>query len=216
MGGKFDPTGVREPRPVRDDHYVDVGPISAGMLGIWAKLPMVDGLAFDARVDQIAATVCPDDPRTAQQRRADAMTAIGAGQTRLHCGCGAHDCPAAAPQPPSGQVVIEVIAEQASLDGGSQNPGYAPGFGAVPAAILQEMAATAQLKPLPLPAPVCEPGYRPSAALARFVRCRDLTCRFPGCDATAEACDIDHTIPYPLGPTHPSNLKLLCLFHRVS
>src|SRR5262249_52893726 len=100
-------------------------------------------------------------------------------------------------------------------EGSSQNPGYAPGFGAVPAAILQEMAATAQLKPLELPAPVCEPGYRPSAALARFVRCRDLTCRFPGCDAPAEACDIDHTIPYPLGPTHPSNLKLLCRFHRL-
>ena len=31
----------------------------------------------------------------------------------------------------------------------------------------------------------------------------------------AEVCNIDHTIPYPLGPTHPSNLKLLCRFHRV-
>ena len=30
-----------------------------------------------------------------------------------------------------------------------------------------------------------------------------------------EACDIDHTIPYPLGPTHPSNLKLLCRFHHL-
>src|SRR5262245_56513605 len=59
---KVDPTGVREPRPVRDDRYVDVGPIGAGMLGIWAKLPMVDGLAYDARLDQIAATACRDDP----------------------------------------------------------------------------------------------------------------------------------------------------------
>jgi hypothetical protein len=31
----------------------------------------------------------------------------------------------------------------------------------------------------------------------------------------AEACDIDHTIPYPLGPTHPSNLKLLCRFPHL-
>jgi len=47
-----------------------------------------------------------------------------------------------------------------------------------------------------------EPGYRPSAELERFIRCRDLTCRFPGCDRPAQFADIDHTVPYPLGPTH--------------
>ncbi|MDT5047515.1 MAG: hypothetical protein QOG75_3389 [Mycobacterium sp.] len=92
---------------------------------------------------------------------------------------------------------------------------YLPGFGAVPAPMLRELAATAKLKPVPLPPPICEPGYRPSTALSEFVRCRDLTCRFPGCDAPAEVCDVDHTIAYSLGPTHPSNLKLLCRFHRV-
>jgi Domain of unknown function (DUF222) len=212
---KFDPTGVREPRSPRDDRYVEVGPISPGMAGVWAKLPMAEGAAFDYRLDQIAGSVCRDDPRTAQQRRADAMFAMAAGQTRLECGCGGQGCPASAPQEALGQVVIEVIAEQASIDGSSENPGYMPGFGAVPAPMLRELAATAQLKPVPLPPPVCEPGYRPSAALARFVRCRDLTCRFPGCDAPAAVCQIDHTIPYPVGPTHPSNLKLLCVFHHL-
>jgi hypothetical protein len=113
------------------------------------------------------------------------------------------------------QVAITVIAEQVSLDGSSENPGYMPGFGAVPAATLRELAATAPLKPVTVPPPIAEPGYRPSAALARFVRCRDLTCRFPGCDAPADVCDIDHTIPYPQGATHPSNLKLLCRFHHL-
>lgn len=60
-----------------------------------------------------------------------------------------------------------------------------------------------------------EPQYRPSAALDAFVRCRDLTCRFPNCDRPAEFCDIDHSIPYPLGPTHPSNLKCLCRKHHL-
>jgi hypothetical protein len=47
--------------------------------------------------------------------------------------------------------------------------------------------------------------------LAEFVRLRDLTCRFPGCDQPAQVCDIDHTVPYQVGGlTHPSNLKLLC------
>ncbi|WP_283613516.1 HNH endonuclease signature motif containing protein [Mycolicibacterium poriferae] len=60
-----------------------------------------------------------------------------------------------------------------------------------------------------------EPGYTPSAATAAFVRCRDLTCRFPGCDRPASLSDIDHTVPHPLGPTHPSNLKCLCRFHHL-
>jgi Domain of unknown function (DUF222) len=55
-----------------------------------------------------------------------------------------------------------------------------------------------------------EPGYRPSTALDEFVRFRDLTCRFPNCDTPAEFCDVDHTIPWPLGPTHASNLKCVC------
>jgi hypothetical protein len=50
----------------------------------------------------------------------------------------------------------------------------------------------------------------PSRQLADFVRCRDLTCRFPGCDEPAYHCDIDHTIAYPVGPTCASNLKCLC------
>jgi hypothetical protein len=59
-----------------------------------------------------------------------------------------------------------------------------------------------------------EPRYTPSRALAQFVCCRDLTCRFPGCDKPAQVCDLDHTLPYPAGPTHPLNLKCLCRFHH--
>jgi hypothetical protein len=55
-----------------------------------------------------------------------------------------------------------------------------------------------------------ETGYRPSTALEEFVRFRDFTCRFPGCQEPAEFCDIDHTIPYLVGVTHPSNVKCLC------
>jgi hypothetical protein len=49
------------------------------------------------------------------------------------------------------------------------------------------------------------------------VRWRDLTCRWPGCDAPVERYDIDHTVPYPVGATHPSDLKAYCRTHyRVS
>ncbi len=213
---RFDPEGVREPKLPSDDRYVNVGPLGAGMAGIWAKVSFDDGIAFDTRIDEVAATVCGDDPRTTRQRRADALMALAAGHRKLVCGCGNEHCPAAqGAQIPLAQVVVQVIAEQRTLTGASENPGYAPGFGPIPAPLLREMAATAQLKAVPTPAPCSESAYRPSAALARFVRCRDLTCRFPGCETPAAACQIDHTVPYPAGPTHPSNLKLLCVFHHL-
>ena len=60
-----------------------------------------------------------------------------------------------------------------------------------------------------------EAGYRPSRALAEFVRARDLTCRAPGCDRPATICELDHTIPWPAGPTHAGNLKCLCSEHHL-
>lgn len=60
-----------------------------------------------------------------------------------------------------------------------------------------------------------ERRYRPSTKLDRFVRCRDITCRFPGCDKPADVCDLDHTIAYPVGPTCASNLKCLCRKHHL-
>ena len=48
------------------------------------------------------------------------------------------------------------------------------------------------------------------------MRCRDLTCRWPGCDKPAHECDLDHTIPYgDGGPTHASNIKCYCRIHHL-
>ncbi|BBZ10187.1 HNH endonuclease signature motif containing protein [Mycobacterium branderi] len=87
----------------------------------------------------------------------------------------------------------------------------------VPPALLAELIRNgAKLEPLWHPGDTApESGYRPSAALQRFVRCRDMTCRFPNCDRPAEFCDLDHTVPYPLGPTHASNIKCLCRKHHL-
>ncbi|PRY54670.1 hypothetical protein BCF74_1241, partial [Knoellia remsis] len=57
-------------------------------------------------------------------------------------------------------------------------------------------------------------AYRVPAAMARLVRLRDGTCRFPGCSASARQTDLDHVIPWPQGPTHPGNLIALCRHHH--
>ncbi len=211
---RFDPAGKRVPRQRDADRYVDIEPVDSGMAAIWAQLHGSDGLALDRKLDALAATVCRDDPRTKQQRRADALAALAAGLDEMRCQCGSPDCPAAQRRA-GADVVIHVLAEQAALDAGSQAPGYLPGFGPVSSTQLRELAGTAKIKPVVMPPVHPEPGYRPSAALAEFVRLRDLTCRFPGCDQAAEVCDVDHTVPFPLGPTHASNLKLLCRYHHL-
>lgn len=57
-------------------------------------------------------------------------------------------------------------------------------------------------------------AYRPPQALIDLVRARDGRCRFPGCTVNARFCDLDHVTPWPLGPTHPTNLICLCRRHH--
>jgi hypothetical protein len=84
----------------------------------------------------------------------------------------------------------------------------------VPAETVRALAGTATLKPVAV-ATRAEPGYRPSATLVQFLRWRDLTCRWPGCDKPARTSDIDHTVAHPVGPTHPSNTKAYCRTHHL-
>ena len=90
-------------------------------------------------------------------------------------------------------------------------------LGAVAAAdVVSALARKARIKTVPQASDLrAEPQYRPSAPMTRFLRCRDLTCRWPGCSVPAERCDIDHTVPHPVGPTHPSNCKLYCRTHHL-
>jgi len=211
----FDPAGVRVPATAGDNRYVVIEPTYPGRAGVWANLALADAVVLDERLDALAGGVCAQDPRNHRQRRADALIALAGLRDRLACRCGSPACPAAATDAPVAEVVIHVLAEQASVKGRADRPAVVIGRGPVPAHTLRELARTATLTPLRMPAGAAEPGYRPSAGLAAFVRARDMTCRFPGCDRPAAVCDIDHTVPYPLGPTHPSNLKLYCRAHHL-
>jgi hypothetical protein len=54
-------------------------------------------------------------------------------------------------------------------------------------------------------------GYRPSAALDRWIRARDRRCRFPGCRRPVpRGGELDHSRPHPLGPTSAANLAGYC------
>ena len=69
-----------------------------------------------------------------------------AGAARPDCRGGRRTCSGAA------TVVIHVLAEQATLDGTSDHPGYLPGFGILPAESVRDLAAVGRtVKPLTVP-----------------------------------------------------------------
>ena len=214
---KADVDAVRRRTQHRADREIWIGDLEGGLAEIHGSLLSPDAHAVDKRLNALAATVCEHDPRSREQRRADAMGALAAGADRLACHCGRTDCTAGT-RPAASLVVIHVIAEQASLDGSGSEPASEVGAdGLITAELVAELAASAKLVGLVHPADAPpEPGYVPSKALADFVRCRDLTCRWPGCDQPAMNCDLDHTIPYAHGgPTHAANLKCYCRTHHL-
>jgi hypothetical protein len=215
--GKADADAVRRRKERHAEREVWFADLGGGMSHIEGSLLSPDAHALDKRLTALAATVCEHDPRNREERRADALGALAAGADRLACRCGRADC-AAGKRPAATPVVIHVIAEPATITARGSAPASEVGADAlIPAELVAELAASAKLAPLVHPADAApEPGYAPSKALAEFVRCRDLTCRWPGCDRPAHACDLDHTIPYADGgPTHASNLKCYCRTHHL-
>lgn len=247
-------------RHVDISHNSDHSYISGMLLGS-------DATVLDRRLTAMARSVCDDDPRTAEQRRADALGALAAGQNTLMCACASPACSlASSDSTTSPSVIIHVVTDAAAMEsadpadihgersddnvGGiitsrqqmidiitavlaiepdpppplpliAQPPrsGLIIGGGTVPVNVLADLSARgiAQVRNITHPQyGEPEPGYRPSVSLADYIRCRDLTCRFPGCAHPADLCDIDHTIAYSQGgATHASNLKCLCRKHHL-
>ena len=59
-----------------------------------------------------------------------------------------------------------------------------------------------------------ESHYTPSRKLRHLVRARSATCDAPGCQNPAVNTDLDHTLPWPDGPTDQCNLATRCRTHH--
>ncbi len=161
---------------------------------------------------------CAEDPGTTGAAGADAAGgAVGA----------AGPAKPAKPAKPAGsagaagsRAEIQVIVTLDTLLGLSQNPAVVPGLGPVNADIARVLAADGRWQAWVVDAAGAltatgSQGYVPSDPLARFVRAREPHCRMPGCRQPAWRSDLDHTIPWPIGPTTPANLGPLCRRHHV-
>lgn len=235
---RYDPDAVRRTKDAIGDRDFRIGARDDGAetTSAWGTLIAADGVAAERRILAMINGVCANDPRSVGERRSDAAGALLNGREHLRCRCGTPDCPKADVPAPASNVVVHVIADQAALDAATKpatgveataesdeppplkDTGVAllPGLKVMPTAALAEaIAAGAKVTPLWLPGHNPEPNYRPSARLAQFVRMRDMFCRFPGCDVPADRCDVDHCVPWPDGPTHPSNLHCKCRAHHL-
>jgi hypothetical protein len=312
---EHDPHGVYRTKLTAKGRNVQFDYDGAGMATMFGTLFATHGKALEKRLNVLALTVCPGDPRTVEQRRADAVDSITRGLDYLPCLCGSDDCPGPT-APPKGDAVVYVVVNEDTLDEGSDaalrqdaaldgepeplfdkplsevttwnelsgndndargtdaevantcisaaqaeanasdaepegreapvadqdtpdvasddasrsngttlhrrcespatRPGAIIGGPFLPGALARRFALTAKIRKVihPGDSPP-EPRYTPSRGLAEFVRCRDLTCRFPGCSEPATNADIDHTIAWPIGPTCASNLKCLCRRHHL-
>lgn len=157
---KFDPAGVRIPPIAKDNRYFDIQPDMPGMAFAGGVLTALDAAALDRLLNDMAATVCANDPRTLSQRRSDACGAIGRKEATLTCQCGSSDCSATQTADKPTRLVIHVLAEQATLEGTSDTPGYLSGFGILPAEEVRAAAewTTTTVKPVRMPGATPERG----------------------------------------------------------
>ncbi|MEZ0448291.1 HNH endonuclease signature motif containing protein [Cellulomonas sp. ICMP 17802] len=205
----------------RADRRVELTPARDAMAWIGAYLPADQALAVFTTVDALAGTTRVDgDPRTADQRRADAFADIFVGILERQT------TPDGTPLPTRGgqRVAVQLTVAATTLLGLDEAPAYLGSFGPIPASMARELAQDGTWRRvLTDPAgQVCEVGsvaYRPGADLTRLVQARDQTCTFPGCRQPAVRCDLDHREPYDHGrpgdvQTCEANLHCLCRHHH--
>lgn len=221
-----------------------------GMCTMTARLTAASGSVLAERIDAFARTAAPGDRRTLAQRRADALVAMATGEhvvadpdaepgvpsAENAAGSKNSGHPAArAQQSPRNSATTPVsvspllrprVTVIANGVGEPQLEFARTGEAALDTLTrLLESARGATFEVVDTRPGTHDGGdsaytYRVPADLARRIRMRDGTCRHPGCAVPAEACDVDHIVPFnhsePAsgGLTIEKNLMCLCRRHH--
>jgi hypothetical protein len=219
---KADPDGATaRHEQAKTERQVVFTPAADGMATLWAVLTATDARSIYTLLDTHARRAAtPDDQRTMDQRRADTLVDLLIGTTA-----------------PTGRVRVQVnvtvaastlagLDEQpGNLAGLDEQPGNLAGYGPITAKAARDLAggdATWRrilTDPPTGGAALLDYGrttYHPPKALADHIRARDRHCVFPGCRQPATHCDLDHTRPFPHGPTNHTNLGPLCRHHHIA
>ncbi|MFZ2238920.1 MAG: DUF222 domain-containing protein [Gordonia amarae] len=226
---KWDPEADRrQTERNKADRKVTVTPdrFARGNSRLGASLPAMDGAAVDAKLNAMAVSVHSADPRTKQQRRADALVALAKGRTELPCLCEActaiaddhPECagvgtsevdppstdtatglPLSEANPLGARPVFHIVVNLSTLLGLDNDPGFLDGHGIIDAATMRSMLAEADrsyINPHARQPDRQATRYTPGKKLISLVRAGELCCTFPGCNAPVWTADVDHTTPF--------------------
>jgi hypothetical protein len=139
------------------------------------------------------------------------VTLVGGDGTAVAHGCARGQHHWVPPPDPAGS------AATTGTTTASTAPGQEPT--AAQAAALAEFLARLKIAVEPIAKGTCdhrhaEPQYRPSRKFGHLIRARNATCPAPGCEASSWHCDLDHTTPWPDGPTDECNVGPPCRHHH--
>ncbi|MGK2866599.1 MAG: DUF222 domain-containing protein, partial [Mycobacterium sp.] len=114
---KFDAYAVLRSKAAAKNLYVEFDDRDdpAGVASFWGRLRVTDKIVLSTRLNDLAATVCANDPRPIGELRAAALGALGVvgpGLERLTCECGDAECPGSGKDPRATPVSIYALAEQ--------------------------------------------------------------------------------------------------------
>jgi hypothetical protein len=220
------------------DRRVSLHPERDAMATLVGHLPAAGATALMTALNQHATSHSAADPRTMDQRRADALIDLVTGSpSPAHLSEDPEGVPAspadmgshgdtASGTPPGRhrglRPLVQVTVALSTLLGFDEQPGELAGYGAIPADLARRLAAdpTGTWRRLITDdrGQLLDYGrarYRPPADLARYIAARDRTCRFPHCNRRAQSCDLDHELAWNQGGrTVASNLTALSPRHH--
>lgn len=220
----------------REERRVVIEHGEHGMSSLWAYLPTVEAIGIDDLLTRQARALQQDakrdaedqaangvedavvDTRTHDQRRADVFidTLVSATPAQI-----LQSETRGAPRITASVSIVIPVLSLLNAPEGCRDVATVNGLSPIPTDVALQWAAQAphlqRILTDPITGHVITVDSRmPDASLKRFLRARDVTCRFPGCMKAAERCDIDHTIPHESGgPTSEQNLAHVCRRHHV-
>ncbi len=209
------------------DRRVETCPARDGMAWLNAFLPAPEVLGIENRLRDIAEQLKsePGEERTRTQLIADAFTDLLLDGITTAAEDGSEEVSSRRIDSRIGTGIrprVLVTVPVLTLLGRSEEPGTLEGYGPIDADAARRIAARApsftRILTHPETGAVLSVGrdrYAVPKDLRTWLRVRDETCRFPGCNRSAGRADVDHVTDWQYGGgTDYGNLVHLCRSHH--
>ncbi len=217
-------------RAAETTRRVEFHPDDDGMAWLNVYLPAEKAVGIDGRLTKLGrALQCPEEIRTLAQLRADVLTDLlthscdSAMVGDFLEGTPSSDRKSRSEDLNGIHAQVNVTVPVLTLLGVDDAPADLEGYGPISPELARRLAAHApsftRLLTHPETGAVLSVGrdsYAVPAALKKWLRVRDRTCRHPGCSRSAASTELDHTVSWSRGGTTAyNNLANLCRRHHM-